>query len=131
MKDLITRLEEATEGSRELDAEIHCAITPGRIVHPKGERGYTQDDLLHEARNTRLAQAQFISRSRGPSPHYTTSIDAALTLVPEGCAWGCTFACGTSKPVASCGPWDTYPVSIRNAATPALALCIAALKARE
>ena len=105
MKDLLSRLEQALEGSRDLDRDIHEQLTDPETVAPFPSRW----DAI---------------------PHYTTSIDAALTLVPEGCAWGCTSACGTSKPVASCGP-ISGPVHGTKGATPALALCIASLKARE
>ena len=62
-------------------------------------------------------------------PAYETSLDAALTLVPEGCAW-----------MVRSGPWAKVwlPDSKRHpndfyseAATPALAICAAALKARS
>lgn len=58
-------------------------------------------------------------------PSYTASIDAALTLVPKGSTWDLTFddyliACvGNGH---NTGKHDT---------TPAIALCIAALKARK
>jgi len=57
-------------------------------------------------------------------PRYTTSIDAAVTLVPEGMAW-----------TAGCEP-DFTPFArlwehdLVWASTPALALCAAALRAR-
>lgn len=57
---------------------------------------------------------------------------AALTLVPEGCLWGAGNEDCTDRPWAWCLPpgksWDDADNSY--AATPALALCIAALKAR-
>lgn len=52
------------------------------------------------------------------TPRYTASIDAALTLVPEGCGFvlmGCAAKVGRE---------------IAKGATPAIALCIAALRAR-
>ena len=55
--ELIKRLEAATEGSRELDKEIAEAF-----------------GWVHECMNS------------DTHPHLTTSIDAALTLVPEGCS---------------------------------------------
>lgn len=100
MESLIKKLEAATEGSRELDGDIHYH---DRKPYPKG--GWNTDGL----------------------PHYTTSIDAALRLVPEGFIWD----------VASTGQaWvmgglDNEQHLVTSAPTPALALCIAALKARE
>lgn len=67
---------------------------------------------------------------------YTTSVDAALTLMPkEGNCWGVDWTptrkfnhAYVSRNHVKKGHWlfDCY-----GAATPALALCIAALKARN
>lgn len=64
---------------------------------------------------------------------YTASLDAATTLVPEGHA----YACGSPsfdipKAWAWCeGPWNAVPSPEDiQAATPALALCAASLRAR-
>ena len=64
-------------------------------------------------------------------PHYTTSIDAALTLVPEG--WVVSHAYWGRDKSAFCLTKEVgiYTEGQHAAATPALALCIAALKARE
>jgi hypothetical protein len=94
LAELIARLEAAAEGSRELDAAIAVAVFGGGSHDP------------------------------GTAPHFTTSLDAALTLVPEGRGWlmrsvgGRGFAAISNAGEAS------------QAKTPALALCIAALKAR-
>ena len=84
------------------------------------------------------------------APHYTTSLDAALTLVPEGWGWSVGDIHPPSEAVPNSGkPWAEiwvrgpkrtpkldgmwHSVEGRcgiNAATPALALCIAALRAR-
>lgn len=102
MTDLITRLESADGPSRELDAEIAvvCGIDIGR------SKGDPNDHRL---------------------PAYTASIDAALTLVPEGRhteieIW--TDGRGRAEfngVGTTCGAWGR---------TPALALAAAALKAR-
>jgi len=101
VKDLIAKLEAATEGSRELDREVAKAVYGWKRVQP----GYYV-------------------------PRFTQSLDAALTLVPEGWEW---FKpqnnYQSDKPrIEIFGPID-YQVAA--AATPALAICIAALKARE
>ena len=79
-----------------------------------------------------MPQSESQVREHRPSLNakpYTASIDAALTLVPKGKWW-----CVTSSPIcATVGdpdgtiPPDRYQVP---AATPALAFCIAALRAR-
>lgn len=64
LEALIERLEKATEGSHELDAEIVIALCLPREV------GIDDDGCEYE----RLGDGQ----------HFTRSVDAALTLVPEG-----------------------------------------------
>jgi hypothetical protein len=70
-----------------------------------------------------------------PGLPYSASLDAAMTLVPDGYEWGC----GSWGNPDTDGPWAwcaTRQQSADNdldygkAATPALALCAAALKAR-
>lgn len=114
MKDLIERLEKASEGNRLLDAEI------GRLIASE------HDD-----------------RTR---PLWTTSLDAALTLVPEG--WGGRIYLSGAVSLWSDGPdlgavcralaKNETPreptkkvVGSSDCGSPALALCIAALKARR
>ena len=125
LAELIARLEAATERSRELDAEIWAHLNGftgaikgrwvgGRWSWSVGSVGVWDDEL----------------------PHYTTSIDAALTLVPEN--WWAEIHARTDTP--SCVLHE-FPLPCRRvpserpyvlvAATPALALCIAALKARK
>lgn len=115
MTDLLTRLEQAEEGSRELDVAVWVE-TGGQVAN--------QDRLTAEMlRISRFSHA----------PHYTTSLDAALTLVPEG--WRTRDATNWG------GGWDwilwKHPDGKRwtgrvmgAAPIPALALCLAALKAR-
>lgn len=69
-------------------------------------------------------------------PAFTASIDAALTLVPEGWTWSLDQT--QRAPYRDCGRADLYapgggikPADISDiyAATPALAICAAALRA--
>ncbi len=105
MIDLIKKLEEAMEGSRELDVEV----------------------------------SKFIGRIDGwPAPYYTTSIDCALTLVPKG-----YWELGGPHPQNGFSAYlaEVHPLMVKknttlildgaDAPTPALALCILALKARQ
>ena len=117
--DLIKRLEAATEGSREKSDEIGEHIG---------------------------AEKRYLSWASESTYHldYTTSIDAALTLVPEGCYAGLDpifFEEGTHVKYdaiicrANWKEWtplgsDWIDRLEARATTPALALCIAALKAR-
>jgi hypothetical protein len=61
---------------------------------------------------------------------FTHSIDAALTLVPEGSRWLVGAGAPYSSPWANVRMGNIGPFHIA-AATPAIALCIAALKARQ
>ena len=92
LSSLIERIEAATAGDRELDAEIWLACTPGATrdkwsyIHKATGRECTVDE-------TRDATDRLII-----VPSYTTSIDAALTLLPEG--WWLTL--------------DRYSISDKN-----------------
>lgn len=70
------------------------------------------------------------SATPGYAPMFTASLDAALTLVPEGHKWVLhSDGCAGVK-LCDMGDDDDLPTGEDWAATPALALCIAALKAR-
>lgn len=111
---LIERLEAAEVGSRELDAAIWYAL-----IETCG--GKPDKDMI------------------GRWPDYTTSLDAALALaerVLPGWHWeldnvgGSPYAANLTNPVGRfliCGDTEVYS----TAPTPALALCIAILKAKE
>lgn len=108
MQDLIEKLEKATGPDRKLDGAIAKAVG--------AEHGYRE--FVHlESRSYSIHDE--IAR------HYTASIDAALTLVPEPWAWEIYWdnGCELSLPP----PGDKIFVT---AVTPAIAICIAALKAR-
>lgn len=116
MLELIERLEKATEPALELDGLIAEAIEPNRFKELDRRKDPNWDYFC----------AIFAI------PRYTASIDAALTLVPHGCDW----EFGSAKLVAN-GCWHWAKVIAIHAehvgkgpTTPALVLCIAALKAR-
>lgn len=102
--ELIKRLEEAKEGSRELDCDLW--------VQASIDVGFPLDKALDAA--------------PAFAPYYTTSIDAALSLVPEGMGWNVGFLKKAPRPHAWVGDLRTV-----YAASVPLALCIAALKARQ
>jgi len=112
MNDLIKRLEEATEWSRELDADIYEAMG-NTVFRAYGVMPVRDKDF-------------------GPIPAYTFSLDTAVTLVPEGIAWTVSKLFN-NRFWASCDDPEDYDNSWAVSAekpTPALALCIAALRAR-
>lgn len=110
---LIARLEAATEGSRELDAKVADARHIGFFTH-----------------NTAAGKAIHTA------PHFTTSLDAALTLIPEG--WRVANLWESNK--LKDRPWwgaqlnryEPYRMmpAVQGLPTPALALLIAIFKAR-
>lgn len=107
---LIEKLEQAKEGSRELDAEI------AKLVGTE-----------HGPREVVRVESRSIDSYPEVAPHYTESLDAALTLVPKGHG-------AVSASINERGPSSMrigHPYVCGNAATPALALVIAALKALE
>lgn len=107
---LAERCEKASEGSRELDAAIH------RLLHPEVQ---VFGDYVIDS----LGFGRAI-------PSFTTSLDAAMTLVPANHDWSLFFDNGAA--MAGCMPasedgcdWTDVP-----GATPALAICAAALRAQ-
>lgn len=124
MDELIARLEAATGPDRELDAAIALAV--GYTTYPDG---YGDGNEWIDPQGNHLPRAV---RMGAQPPKFTASIDAALTLVPDGCLWGAGDEDCTGRPWAWCLPpgrsWDDADNSY--AATPALAICIAVLKAR-
>jgi hypothetical protein len=106
---LAERCEQAAGPDRELDAEIALAI------------GYTREKKGRERiawwRNPKGQQIGYDGWHNFP-PSFTASLDAAVTLVPEGCGWM------VMNNAAKVGRWPS------RGATPALALCAAALRAK-
>lgn len=118
--DLAERIEAATCADREIDAALHLAATSfePRIAGP----GWTPE--------SQLVVPTFPGWA--PLPIYTDSLDAALTLVPEGCwAEGSlgSHNCTTAS-LEIHAPMTYDPLGRATAPTPALALCAAACRAR-
>jgi len=128
--DLIAALEKATGPNRELDVAIWEAVDPAivrrvrqdaRALSPKG----SSDADLARAERSRLAKM---------ATAYTASLDAAMTLIPHvepRTHWHLqAYPHGCYSATVS----DTYPVGThyggQHMTSPALALCIAAMKAR-
>ena len=84
LSELITLLEGAGEGSRELDAEIGYAVD---LI--------AEDDLSWRATVDRAGIEEAVKRANSHQnvwssylPHYSTSVDAALSLLPDDEQWG-------------------------------------------
>ena len=107
--ELIARLDEAVDPERDLDLHIWCVAN--------GVAGI----------GAMSARVRWLSND---FPYYTASIDAALTLVPADHFWCITMrGCKRGGFDACCLPVGTQ-MEWHAGTTPAIALCIAALKAR-
>ena len=119
MDELIARIERATGPSLDLDGRIWCAVNGYEFAHWDGA-GCAY--YFREGKTSGIRHAP----ARQIKP-FSASLDAALTLVPDGWIWD----------VASTGSaWTDNGLregrhQMAKAATPALALVIAALKARQ
>jgi hypothetical protein len=138
MSDLLSladRVAGLSEADREVDALIACYI---------GKPLGNVDHWLHGADITYRPTAHgfyvaVIPEEGNPdgrtseafkSPAYTASLDAALSLVPEGYS----FLVGSGDQLGPPWAWvgtDPEHVKGESAATPALALCAASLRARS
>lgn len=119
-EELIKRLEAATGPSREMDDDIAYAA------------GWTRTDILDEITGPETVWHDG-KRHLISTPRFTSSIDAALTLVPEDASsWDCgridtDFLASVEFPVDVDGFHNYHAKSRVNAA---IAITAAALKAR-
>ena len=122
--DLIARLEAATEGSRELDAEIWCHLESSWKHEGNGIISRTRDYSDKTGRRTGGCYESLPCPTR-----YTTSLDAALTLIGEGVEYTISTLYGVA--VADVGlNRDNPERGTRKDGNVPMALCIVALKAR-
>jgi hypothetical protein len=120
LSDLISRVEKLTGPDREVDAAIWEATEANQdyksIHHYGGDLVIRYYPGPPEPTYHRL-------------PRFTASLDAAMTLVPEGRGWVLKSVARTCE--ARISGEDGTPRFIgASAATPALALAAAALRAR-
>lgn len=109
---LAERGEALSGPDTEVDSAIVLALFPVMRVpssSPNGQDGWYDSDRI------------FVNKSW----HFTGSLDAAMTLVPEGCEWAVNWG-GNS--VAEVNILPDGPLFKGYADTPALALCAAALR---
>jgi hypothetical protein len=118
IEEIIAALEKAHGPSRDLDLEIWRAASgkPWRW-EPRVDNAITWDKYGKGAIGNPVV-------SLDP---FTSSLDAALTLVPEGAVW-CMTHTGLPKTTVFASVHGG-PTAVGR--TPAIALCIAALRARS
>lgn len=137
LDDLISRLEKATEGSRELNNLI-APIAGWHRVEPRyagnkhGAWIAPQDWIGTMSDGSPILDGMHGTTLYREAPDFTRSLDAAMSLVPEGRSvivsdgiWSGGRAYAIVHP-----PQDTTKATC-HATTMPLALCIAALKARS
>lgn len=159
---LIERLAKLAGPCRETDLAVHLAVYPGGYIARlmKYPRGLVAAEGTHwdiwqggaVVYETRDEHGRCYSNGGYPLPNYTASIDAALSLAPEGLApvialtgvWARHMP-NSGKPIWEAAfpdrgteDFEEYTIgeigdfeASGTAATPAIALCIAALKARQ
>ena len=124
---LAERCEQASGPDRELDFAIF------RLLNPKYAGPEWQEfggGLRHRYDSSDIRFLPHMTPA-----NWTASLDAALTLVPDGWKWTLHSADTAGPPCAYCVPnmgrlpWPMW-VNDVSAATPALALCAATLRAR-
>lgn len=117
---LIDRLAKATGPDRELSVEI------ATYLFDIEWRPYTAGKRVRILCGYDRSTGDTVFYGKAVVPHYTASIDAALTLVPEG--YGSVSLSINERDQSSAR--FAHPYVFGNAATPAIAICIAALKTR-
>ena len=127
--ELATRCEQASGPDRELDADILAAVRGMATLWP----GYYEMGGWYYSDNG--------DEKNPPYPSPTASLDAALSLMPDGTWWSVGRDTADDSPLRgfgwrgrSCffgetGFWKSGIIAHRPGATPALALCSAALRA--
>lgn len=122
MSDLLTLAErcEREEPAWELECEIGCAVQAAGTIVRASEGWLINRGTQHEPQWEPYKP-----------PRYTTSLDAAVTLVPDGAEWNLTNLYGVAHSEVglnfSDGNWQT---GRHIGGHLALALCAAALRAR-
>lgn len=129
MQDLIEKLKAATEGSRKLDTQIE-ACRLGEDWYPSISE-ISGEWLCFSKSKFRDAAKKFPECRAAPA--YTRSLDAARALVPSTLQWrvGADVENGAGWAVVGRADFDDFTETIADAATPEIALCIAAIEAGE
>jgi len=125
---LAERCEQAAGPDRELDVAI--ALACGIVTSREGDCFYG-----HKYYSVMVLDYDYDDTEyRAPElPSYTASLDAAITLVPEGWGWAVSTTLAGLPCAYGHPPGNGLAVSWIDdtpAATPALAMCAFALRAR-
>lgn len=138
LQALAERLEKATGPSRELDAALHVALVKPE-QYPDDLRYFRLPSASMDHMDMCAPGTYWLKQRSGASlqtaPTYSASLDAAIALcervLPDNMRWSISNA--AVKPRANVFPLSpTRPIMgpYSSAATPALALCLAIVRAR-
>lgn len=125
LAEIIERLEKASGPSLSLDITICQAVILPSITEWMGSpiEGWFGQGLVFGCNTANGYRHLEVYRC----PNFTSSIDVALILVPEGWDWDVScFPAAWAWPNGS-----TENIQYVEAATPPLAICAVALRARE
>lgn len=128
LEALLARVLEGEGPDRELDAEIVAAFTPGVVSLGDEIPDENWCNRLYRWEPPRVWRDSWLY-----VPEYTASLDAALTLVPEGWSWYAEMRHYLAPVGAAGSVWQAgqqRATFTADAATPARALIAACLKAR-
>jgi hypothetical protein len=121
---LSDRVEALAGPDRAIDAEI--AVASGFYVYEK--RGRDRQEWFYPTNGESYFKRSIHYGSTGLTlERYTADLNAALSLVPEECTVSLNIDRDKQSEATLESGWDTF---CGYAATPALALCAAALRAR-
>ena len=122
--DLIARLEKATGPDRGLDSHIYLFANGGfKASYGRSVFSQNLEKWCDSGEINRVADNYEI-------PRYTASIDAALTLVPEGLDYVLRSLRDRAEARVG-GAKNEYRIHGGQHPIPAIALCIAALRSRD
>lgn len=124
---LADRVEALAGPDREVDCMITSAAHPSmagewRVVGPPN---YDPPRFFSAQKGMDWIGYDLLNNA----PFYTSSLDAAMTLVPEGCVFSVDTLDGHSEAVVGNNKRAIAQPDYVRGATPALALCAAALRA--
>lgn len=123
--DLIERLEKATEGSREMDRRLE-SFRRGRVVSDETFIYGPKDGTREITTVYPVLWLCFFA------PRYTTSLDAALSLVPKGWSWRVSVSEKRQHPNVALGrSYPTNATILQEGRDVCATICAAALKARQ
>jgi hypothetical protein len=132
--ELAERVERASGADRDIDGWIAVALDPERQTVVGQEPGRFPRKAIYGP----IAQVMEVIGGKEGADYigaslFTASLDAAMTLIPEGMGQGCFFLQRSRSFACIADVWTNAEFNRYEkgkGATPALALCAAALKAQ-